>query len=51
VQSDLSSPFAKEGLDVQTPQQSAQALLSVMNGLTAAQTGGFFDHHGKPIMW
>lgn len=51
VQSDLSSPFAKDGLEVQTPQQSAQSLLGVMNGLSLSQTGGFFDHHGKPIIW
>ena len=45
----LSGPFAKAGLDVQTPVQSASRLLAVLSGLTPAQTGLFLDHHGQPI--
>ncbi len=49
VETSLSSPFAKAGLEVQSPEQSAARLLAVMAALTSAQTGLFFDHHGKPI--
>lgn len=51
VNTGLSSTFAKDGLDVQTPDQSAQRLLQVMEALQASQTGGFFDHLGKEIAW
>ena len=51
VNTGLSSPFAKDGLDVQTPDQSAHRLLQVMDALQPSQTGGFFDHHGKEIVW
>lgn len=33
------------------PEDAAQNLLSVMDGLTAAQTGGFFDWAGKEVPW
>jgi NAD(P)-dependent dehydrogenase (short-subunit alcohol dehydrogenase family) len=49
VATSLSNPFAKAGLEVQSPAQSAARLLAVMAALTPAQTGLFFDHHGKPI--
>ena len=49
VETDLSRPFAKAGLDLQTPAQSAQRLLAVIDGLTPAQTGLLFDHMGKQI--
>ncbi|UPY36502.1 SDR family NAD(P)-dependent oxidoreductase [Sediminicoccus sp. KRV36] len=49
VETGLSNPFAKAGLEVQSPAQSAARLLAVMAALTPAQTGLFFDHHGKPI--
>ncbi|GGB61809.1 SDR family oxidoreductase [Roseibium aquae] len=51
VATPLSDPFAKQGLNVQTPQQSARRLLQVIKTLTPADTGGFFDHLGKPIPW
>ena len=51
VDTGLSGPFAKAGLEVQTPRQSADRLLAVMEGLTPAQTGLLFDHHGKPILF
>ena len=31
--------------------QAAQNLITVMNGLTTAQTGGFFDYAGAEIPW
>jgi len=45
----LSQPFAKAGLDIQTPAQSAARLVAVIARLTPAQTGGFFDHKGEAI--
>ena len=47
----LSSPFAKTGLDVQTPGESAGKLLAVIDGLTAADSGGFFNHVGSVLPW
>ncbi len=51
VDTALSSPFGKTGLDLQTPQQAAQCLLEVVDTLTPADTGGFFDQHGKSVAW
>lgn len=49
VASALSGPFAKSGLDVQSPDQAAERLLTVIGRLTPDQTGGFFDHKGEPV--
>jgi NAD(P)-dependent dehydrogenase (short-subunit alcohol dehydrogenase family) len=49
VATGLSAPFAKTGLEVQTPQQAAAALLDVIAALTQEQTGRLFDHKGEPI--
>lgn len=49
VDTGLSSPFAKTGLDVQTPAQSAARILAVLDGLTPAQSGGFFDQNAAVI--
>ncbi|MEY2943384.1 MAG: hypothetical protein RLY97_1398 [Pseudomonadota bacterium] len=51
VATDLSDPFAKSGLDVQTPHESASKLLAVIDGLSPENSGGFFDQFGKPIPW
>jgi NAD(P)-dependent dehydrogenase (short-subunit alcohol dehydrogenase family) len=34
-----------------TPDQAAANLIAVLEGLTPAQTGGFFDWQGKTIPW
>lgn len=34
-----------------TPDQAAAHLLAVLDGLTPAQTGGFFDWQGKAVPW
>jgi NAD(P)-dependent dehydrogenase (short-subunit alcohol dehydrogenase family) len=34
-----------------SPEEAARNLLNVMNGLTPAQTGGFFDWAGKQVPW
>lgn len=51
VATGLSAPFAKAGLDVQTPDEAAARLLTVIDGLEPAQSGGFFDHLGEPVPW
>ena len=51
VATDLSSPFAKTGLEVQTPAECAAKLLAVIEGLTTADSGGFFNHDGAALPW
>jgi NAD(P)-dependent dehydrogenase (short-subunit alcohol dehydrogenase family) len=51
VDTPLSQPFAKTGLTVRPPEVAAAELIAVMDGLSAAQTGGFFDHQGKTVPW
>lgn len=51
VATSLSSPFAKAGLDVQTPEQAAGHLLEVIDHLPPGSSGGFFDHRGDPVPW
>lgn len=47
----LSEPFAKSGLHVRPPAEAARDLLSVVDRLSAKDTGRFFDHAGTPIPW
>jgi NAD(P)-dependent dehydrogenase (short-subunit alcohol dehydrogenase family) len=49
VESALSGPFAKSGLQVQTPTQAAALILSVIDGLTPEDTGLLIDHRGARI--
>lgn len=51
VDTPLSQPFAKAGLQVRPPTVAADELIAVMDGLTPEQTGGFFDHHGQVVPW
>ena len=51
VDTGLSAPFARRGLQVRAPGVAAQEILSVLNGLTPADSGGFFDHKGQAIDW
>jgi NAD(P)-dependent dehydrogenase (short-subunit alcohol dehydrogenase family) len=51
VATPLSEPFFKSGLSVQTPDEAAQRLIGVIDGLTAADSGGFFDHLGERVSW
>lgn len=51
VNTALSSPFAKSGLDVQTPDVAAKRLLQVINELGPSANGTFHDQHGRPIAW
>ncbi len=51
VRTPLTEGFAKSGLEVQPADQAAQRLLAVIDKLTPADTGCYFDHFGKPIPW
>ncbi len=47
----LSAPFAKSGLQVQTPAEAAARLLAVIERLGPGDSGEFFDHRGEPVPW
>jgi NAD(P)-dependent dehydrogenase (short-subunit alcohol dehydrogenase family) len=51
VDSALSRPFAKTGLQVRSPQEAAQNLLAVIAGLRLADTGQFFSFDGELLPW
>ena len=51
VQSPLSDPFAKTGLEVRTPEQASKRLLAVVDQLQPKDSGGFFSHDGQPLPW
>lgn len=49
VESALSAPFGSGGNPTFSPDEAANNLLAVLDGLTPAQSGGFFDHDGLAI--
>jgi len=51
VDTALSQPFAKTGLEVRPPALAAQQLLQVIDTLPEGSGGGFFDHQGLPVPW
>ena len=51
VDSPLSAPFAKTGLEVRSPTLAAQQLLAVVAGLRAADSGRFFSYEGEELPW
>jgi NAD(P)-dependent dehydrogenase (short-subunit alcohol dehydrogenase family) len=51
VNTPLSAPFSKAGLEVQDPDLAAERLLNVIAGLTPEDSGRFFDHRGEPVLW
>ena len=51
VETGLSSPFSRAGLEVQSPAAAAARILAVLDGLGPSQSGGFFDHKGAPVAW
>ena len=51
VDTALSRPFAKAGLNVRPAGVAAHELLAVLDGLTPAQSGGFFDYRGQALPW
>lgn len=51
VDTRLSAPFVKDGLEVQSPDTAAARLLHVINHLSTEDSGNFFDQHGKKVAW
>lgn len=51
VDTGLSQPFAKTGLQVRPPNVAAGELLGVLDGLPPGSSGGFFDHRGLTVAW
>jgi NAD(P)-dependent dehydrogenase (short-subunit alcohol dehydrogenase family) len=51
VDSPLSAPFAKTGLEVRSPTLAAQQLLAVVAGLRATDSGRFFSYEGEELPW
>lgn len=51
VDTALSQPFAKKGLQVRPPQEAARDLLQVLNELTPTDSGSFVDYKGQKLPW
>lgn len=51
VDTGLSAPFSKAGVEVQQPDAAARRILAVLAGLTPEHTGGFFDQQGQRVPW
>lgn len=51
VETRLSAPFARTGLEVQPPATAAGRLLDVIDGLGPEDSGGFFDYRGERLPW
>lgn len=49
VDTALSAPFAKTGLDVQAPARAAERILAGLDRLGPGDSGGFFDPDGRPV--
>ena len=49
VDGPLTRPFAKAGLEVQTPELAAGRIIDVLEGLEANQSGMFLDHRGMAV--
>ncbi len=51
VDTGLSAPFAKRGLELRTADESARLLLDVIERLEPGDSGGFFDYQGNALPW
>ena len=51
VATGLSAPFAKSGLEVRQPAESARHLLAVVDRLNSGDSGGFYDWRGARVPW
>jgi NAD(P)-dependent dehydrogenase (short-subunit alcohol dehydrogenase family) len=51
VDTGLSKPFAKNGLQVRPADEAASDLLAVIDTLPVGSSGQFFDHKGLPVPW
>ncbi len=51
VDTNLTNPFKKVGLNVRSPEVAATELLGVLKNLTPADTGCFVDYLGTKLPW
>lgn len=51
VDTQLSIPFAKTGLNVRPADVAAQEILQVVQRLSASDNGSFVDYQGQPLPW
>ena len=51
VKSELSKPFQKINLKIQSPEESAKHLVKIINSIDQSQTGKFFNWDGSEITW
>jgi hypothetical protein len=51
VDTALSAPFRKSGLNLHTPASAAANMLNVVDGLNKDNSGGFFDWRGAALPW
>lgn len=51
VDTGLTFPFNKTGLEVQSPDAAAGRLLAVIDRLSPGDSGGFLDHRGERVPW
>lgn len=51
VDTKLSVPFARTGLDVQSPAAAAIKLVTLLDTLSSSQSGGFFSTDGTELPW
>jgi NAD(P)-dependent dehydrogenase (short-subunit alcohol dehydrogenase family) len=51
VDTALSTPFAKRGLDVRAPGDAARQLVDVIAALTPRNNGAFLDYRGRELAW
>lgn len=51
VDTGLSKPFSKSGLKLQQPEESAARLLTLIDRLDAAASGGFYAYDGERLPW
>ena len=49
VDTSLSQPFAKTGLEVRPPDEAARDLLAVLDGLVPSDTGSLLDYRGQRL--
>jgi len=47
----LSAPFSKAGLNLQTPEAAAAAIVACLERLRYDASGGFFDRTNEPLQW
>jgi len=51
VDSRMSAPFTKVGLEVRSPAEAAEQMIRVILALAPEDSGGFFDYRGAPLPW